>query len=181
MVSMTSDWSDTWVRLHVALGLVVTFGVKMEDTLRQCFWILNRSTHARVIAAGQDVRWLIEYCGDLAEANPRIQPASKAAIGEALTRCKAASEARNELIHGFYAWDVAGGHIKRSRKHKPPTHKDWTLNDIENVWQELSIATDVLDQAVGEAVGLPTARSAPREGELFRSWEPGRRWTLYVR
>jgi hypothetical protein len=102
MAGMPRESLDDWIERHVALGLVVTAGARMEEILRGCFCMLDGGEHADVVAAGQDVSWLIEYCGDLAEANPLITQASKDAIGAALTVCKAASQHRNELIHGAH-------------------------------------------------------------------------------
>ena len=140
----------------------MTTGARMEETLRDCYCMLDGGEHADVVAAGQDVSWLIEYCGDLAKANRLIAQSSKDAIYAALTICKAASQHRNELIHGVHSYFESAsfqptlpGFIHRSRRHKPGLVKTWTLSDIHGVWRELCVATDELDQAVNEAVGPP--------------------------
>jgi hypothetical protein len=169
MAGMARDWSDAWVERHVALGLVVTTGARMEETLRDCFCMLDGGEHADVVAAGQDVSWLIEYCGDLAEANPLMAQSSKDAIDAALTICKAASQHRNELIHGVHTYfesasfqSTVPGFVHRSRRHKPELVKGWTLSDIHGVWRELCVAIDELDQAVSETVGPHRALWARR-------------------
>jgi hypothetical protein len=96
MAGVPRESLDDWIERHVALGLLVTAGARMEEILRDCFCMLDGGEHADVVAAGQDVSWLIEYCGDLAEANPLITQASKDAIGAALTVCQAASQHRND-------------------------------------------------------------------------------------
>jgi hypothetical protein len=104
MAGMARDPVDVWIELHVALGLVVTSGARMEETLRDCFCMLADADRADVVAAGQDISWLIEYCGDLAEANPGMAQASKDAIKIALTSCRVANQRRNELIHGVHTF-----------------------------------------------------------------------------
>jgi hypothetical protein len=169
MAGMPRESLDDWIERHVALGLLVTAGARMEEILRECFCMLDGGEHADVVAAGQDVSWLIEYCGDLAEANPLITQASKDAIGAALTVCKAAGQHRNELIHGVHfffgstsLWASGWGWVHRSRRHKPELVKEWTLSEIHGVWRELCVATDEIDQAVSEAVGQRGALWARR-------------------
>lgn len=181
MACMARDSSDAWIERHVALGMVVTTGARMEDTLRDCFCMLDGGEHADVVAAGQDVSWLIEYCADLAEANPLMVQASKDAIDAALKTCKVASQHRNELIHGVHAFfgyasfqATGWGFVQRSRRHKPEVVKDWTLSDIHGVWQELCVATDKLDQAVSEAVGPRRALWARRARKAVD--EHGKSW-----
>jgi hypothetical protein len=157
---MGADQADRWIELHVALGLVVTAGAKLEDTLRLCFCMLDGGENADVVAAGQPVEWLREYCADLAQANSAIDEPGRKAITSALERCKAASEARNELIHGLHDWPaytnpevVGSGSVFRSRRHKPVLAKEWTISGIRDLWLELGEASDRLHSAVTRAVG----------------------------
>lgn len=177
---MAQDPVDVWIEWHVALGLVVTSGARMEGTLRDCFCMLAGADRADVVAAGQDVSWLIEYCGDLAEANPGMAQASKDAIKIALTSCRVVNQRRNELIHGVHTFfdrdfqEAGWGFVHRSLRHKPGVVKEWMLSDIHGVWQELCVATDKLDQAVSEAVGPRRALWAKRARETVD--EHGNPW-----
>lgn len=150
--------ADAWIEFHVALGLVVTAGAKLEDTLRASFCMLDGGENADVIAAGQPVEWLNGYCADLATANRRIDHDRTDAISRALERCRAASERRNELIHRLHSWPwyrnpKLSGWIGRSRRHKPVMVKEWTINDIRDVWFDLDEASERLHWTVSEAVG----------------------------
>jgi hypothetical protein len=181
MAGMPRESLDDWIERHVALGLLVRAGARMEEILRDCFCMLDGGEHADVVAAGRDVSWLIEYCGDLAEANPLITQASKDAIGAALTVCKAASQHRNELIHGVHfffgstsLWASGWGWVHRSRRHKPELVKEWMLSEIHGVWRELCVATDEIDQAVSEAVGqrgaLWARKAVDADGKPWPGW-----------
>lgn len=163
MASMATDSSDIWIERHVALGLVVTFGAQMEELLRACFLVLDGGDYADVVAAGQDVGWLVRYCRDLTKANCLLDQACKDAIGDALKLCMAAIEHRNELIHGVHYFPSGSlwGFIERSRRHKPALARDLMLSDIQDVGQELSVAADELLEAVTEAlpVGVSPAET----------------------
>jgi hypothetical protein len=179
---MGTEMADAWIEFHVALGLVVTAGAKLEDTLRLCYCMLDGGENAEVIAAGQDVTWLRGYCGDLANANQGMDQASKDAITYALGHCRAASERRNELVHGLHRWlgyanPTAGrsGLIERSRRHKPALVKEWSISGIRDVWLELDEASERLHWAVSEAVG---PRVAAHWANRLPNWvdEHGKPW-----
>ncbi len=166
MIGMATDWPDAWTELHVALGLVVMAGARLEDTLRQSFSQLDDGEYSDIVAAGQEVSWLIGYCGDVANANPRLDQPAKDVIRDALAQCRDASQHRNELIHGWHTWPRATGHIPvgwgfigRSRRHKPTMVRDWMVDDVRNVSWELHEAANELERAVHAAVG-PRVRRA---------------------
>jgi hypothetical protein len=153
MAGMPRESPDHWIERHVALGLVVTLGSQMEETLRECFWQLDGGEYSDILAAGQDVAWLIQYCRILSDANPQIAQADKDAIKDALALCDRASQLRNELIHGQYVWVRDWGDILRSRRRKPVVAETWTLAKVQGVWLELHEAADQFAQAVLDAVG----------------------------
>ena len=153
--------ADVWIELHVALGLVVTAGAKLEDTLRLCFCMLDGGENADVVAAepGRNLapRVSARY---LAKASPSMDQVREVAVTRALAHCKAASEARNELIHGLHNWPgysnpkaVGSGWIQRSRRHKPVLVKNWTIKAIRDVWLDLDETSTELRWTVAWAVG----------------------------
>jgi len=163
-----ASWTP-WIERHVALGLVVTAGARMEDILRYCYCSLDGGENARIVAAGQDVSWLIEYCRALAEANPRIPRANKDAINAVLKTCKEASTRRNELMHGVHFTVDYGlvsgplaGFIANSRRRKSAQIKELAVSEIHTVWQDMCVATDELYRAVN--VALDPSR------ELGKGW-----------
>ena len=75
----------------------------MERTLEQAFCALVGSKFAAVVAAGQDVAWLIDYCKALVQAHSELPGEDRQAILDALVACRAANDPSHcQLVHSIH-------------------------------------------------------------------------------
>lgn len=100
---MTTDWAqDTfnqWLERHLAPGIVASYSARMEARLREAYCAPDGRALASTVAAGQAVGWLIEYSKALTPANPKVTDKARPPILTALTDCRQAHEARDDMIY----------------------------------------------------------------------------------
>ncbi len=100
---MTTDWAqDTfnqWLERHLALGIVASYSARMEARLREASCAPDRGALASTVAAGQAVGWLTEYRKAPTSPNPKVTDKARPPILTALTDCRQAYEARDDMIH----------------------------------------------------------------------------------
>lgn len=151
----------------INVGMVVGQGVMMERILEQVFCALVGSKFAAVVAAGQNVEWLIGYCGALTNAHSELSEEGRQAILAALTACGAANKRRNEVVHSIHfprpdlKFPYQGATVltvKRSRRAVRDTSTSWTSGGMRKVAGELAIAQNQLWTAAESALGTEALR-----------------------
>lgn len=153
----------------INVGLVVGQGVMMERILEQVFCALVGSRFAAVVAAGQNVDWLIGYCKDLTKAHSELDEEDRQEILGALAACRVANKRRNEVVHSIHfpqpdlKFPYQGATVltvKRSRRAVKGTATSWTLVGMRKVAGELARAQTRLWTAAESALGREALRLA---------------------
>jgi hypothetical protein len=162
MDGMTTE-SDAWIERHVALGLVVSYAAQMEAGLRYCFRVLEGGKYSAIVAAGQQVTWLIDYGRTIVKTHTDLDKARKTAVLDALKACAAANERRNELVHSIHFWPGTSvgepadyGITMRSRKRSAAlAASEWTIAEIREAAWALMEAGQLLREAIDDIAGVP--------------------------
>jgi hypothetical protein len=154
---MTPDPASTMMtRRMVALGEVTEWSASMENILRETFCTLVGSKFAAIVAGGQPADWLITSCKALTDVHYELPDADRQAIKDALDSCRAANQARNDLIHGLKsASRMPDGamYTIRSRKntHLSGERRPWTPDTIHEAAGALLQAGLTLSDAIQNA------------------------------
>jgi hypothetical protein len=132
------------------LGVVVELGATMEQALHDAFCVLMESKFAAVVAAGQNMTWLIENCEALAKAHADLSEQHQRSIRDALAACRDANRRRNDLVHSVSFGDLA---IKGKRGTFKITETPRTLDEIRAASSALTRAQSDLLAAIVIAFG----------------------------
>jgi len=153
---MATEPADVMTERLVALGLVSEASATLESTLRSAFCSLVGSKYAAIVAGGQPVSFLLDQCGALTKAHLEILPEHKDAIQAALSRCRAAMDQRNTLIHAVKSSSRATDGVFRTMRSRKGTNmvatQQWTPAEIGEVAAELVHADLALFGAIQAAV-----------------------------
>lgn len=95
-------------RLLIALGRVVQESAQLENVLRMAFCALVGSKYAAIVAAGQQVNWLIEQCRAVAREYREISDEHRNALLEVLGACRQANDERRRLVHHVWGHGPGG-------------------------------------------------------------------------
>lgn len=152
---MASEYEASDEELLRAFGLLTVRAAKLESDLRDAFCCLVGSKYAVVVAAGQQVSWLIDQCQALLKANLEISDDHKAPVKAALEACKSVTEQRNTLIHSVKANIAPEGSLMTARSRRgtfQPATETWTLESVRAVNSRVTAARIALKDAINDAL-----------------------------
>jgi len=161
MTSILDENRERWNAQLVAMGSIIRQAAMMDRALEVALCALVGSKYAAVLASGRNTSELISDCRELVKVHTDLMPVGQAAVTEALSACKAASEQRNQLVHSIMSafgneTVVAAKAVRRSHK---ITVREWTIAELYEVARALVEAESGLNRAIwlhmgDEAMGL---------------------------